>query len=91
MLKALFCNLKEETPPYTHNLIKLASSCELHNLPQERIDFLNYMSAFYIEARYAEQLRQLNRSINSKKAREIFTRTEELLKWLKKVIQSSKK
>jgi HEPN domain-containing protein len=32
MLKAIFCTKKNETPPYTHNLIKMADAAEVTNL-----------------------------------------------------------
>ena len=86
MLKAIFCVKKKETPPYIHNLIRMADAAELTDLTEDTIDFLNYLNAFYIESRYTEQLVQLNRSINSGKAREIYIKTGEILKWLKKMI-----
>ena len=86
MLKAIFCTKKNETPPYTHNLIKMADAAEVTNLTEEIIEFINYLNAFYIESRYTEQIKQLDKSVNSRKAREIYIKTGEIIKWLKKMI-----
>ena len=87
MLKAIFCTKKNETPPYTHNLIRMVDAAEVPDLTEETIEFLNYLNAFYIESRYTEQIKQLNKSVNSRKAREIYLKTGEILKWLKELIQ----
>lgn len=84
MLKALFCRkYKNKTPPYIHNLIKLACEIKINNFSDEQFDFLSFLNAYYVESRYNEDFENLNKSINKKRAVEIYEKTGDLLKWLK--------
>lgn len=55
-LKALFVKEKEETPPYTHNLIKLLSDLSVSSkIDEEKRKFMEILNSYYIESRYTEE------------------------------------
>jgi len=87
MLKAIYVKEKRETPPYTHNLLKLIAYWSCYpKVEEKRIRFLEILNSFYIESRYSEEIRELSRIVSKRKAEEILKKTEELFSWLKKKI-----
>lgn len=83
-LKALYVKEKEETPPYTHNLIRLAEELSgIKPLNEETDRFLETLNSYYIQSRYTEEIHQISKSLNKKSAQEIISKTGELFKWLK--------
>jgi len=83
ILKAYFLKIKNETPPYIHNLPRLISFCELDNeLTNEQKDFNGELNLYYIEARYTEDLIELSKTTNKEKAHYIFNKTMEFYNWL---------
>jgi HEPN domain-containing protein len=87
MLKAIYVKEKGETPPYSHNLLKLIAYWSYYSKVEEkRISFLEMLNSFYIESRYSEEIRELSRIVSKRKAEEILKKTEELFLWLKKKI-----
>ena len=86
LLKALFVKLNKETPPYTHSLIRLVELTEIK--PNKgQADFLNLLNAFYIKARYSEELDKLSKKLNKKQAGQLLEQTQKLAKWLKAKIK----
>lgn len=84
ILKAIYVKEKNETPPYTHNLRRLASELSILNLLGEKhLDFIDIINSYYIEARYSEEIEKLTKNINKVKAAEILNNTKELYQWLK--------
>ncbi|MHC4905695.1 MAG: HEPN domain-containing protein [Planctomycetota bacterium] len=83
-LKALFVQDHQTTPPYTHNLLTLASkiSCSQALLCdyQETLEELN---SYYIESRYTEDLEQISKGLDAYAAKALYTKTGALLEWLK--------
>jgi len=81
-LKALLAYQQKEIPPI-HNLRRLAEYAavagELDGPSLKRMDFL---SNYYINARYKEDLRELSRGITSDAAREFIRFSEETIQWL---------
>lgn len=51
LLKALYVNVNNEFPPFTHNLLRLAEKCKL-DLNEENTLFFVTVTAFNINARY---------------------------------------
>ena len=87
MLKAIYVKEKGETPPYSHNLLKLITHWSYYpNVEEKRIRFLEMLNSFYIESRYSEEIRELSRIVSKRKAEEILKKTEGLFSWLKKKI-----
>ncbi len=73
-LKAIYVSEKNETPPYIHNLTKLADLLSL-KLSEEQYQFLGVLNAYYIGTRYADELSKLSRSLNNKNTATIFKQT----------------
>ena len=83
-LKAIYVKEKNITPPYTHNLRRLASELSVSKiLSEDHQEFIDKLNSYYIESRYSEEIEQLSRTIDKNKAAEIFNKTNELLEWLK--------
>ena len=51
LLKALYVKINNKYPPYIHNLLRLAESCEL-KLTEDQSLFFATVTAFNINARY---------------------------------------
>ena len=84
-LKALYVKEKEEPPPYTHNLIRLAEELSIgKQIDEETNRFLERLNSYYIQSRYTEEIYQISKSLDKKSAQEILSKTGELFKWLKK-------
>ena len=87
MLKAIYVKEKDETPPYSHNLLKLIAHWSYYpKVEEKRIRFLEMLNSFYIESRYSEEIRELSRIVSKRKAEEILKKAGELFSWLKKKI-----
>jgi HEPN domain-containing protein len=85
ILKALYTKLKNDTPPYTHNLNKLADLCGLFNeLNKKQLTFLDFMNPMNIQARYPSYKDKVYKSLNKKIVLKIFNNTKEFVKWVKK-------
>jgi len=85
LLKALFVNRFDESPPYTHRLTYLAEKTGLTMSP-EKLELLEIITDFNLEARYPDE----NFSFFKKCTRE-FTETnleklEEIKEWLLQLI-----
>ena len=87
ILKSLYVKEKNETPPYIHNLKKLASLLsfykELDSIKNKTMEDLN---SYYIETRYTEEIDELNKLLTKNRAKNLFDKTEELFIWLKNKI-----
>lgn len=87
MLKGIYVARIQKTPPYTHNLQRLASDLSdyltLSELEQRILEVLSY---YYMESRYAEQMREVAQMITEEKAQEIYCSTKELFECLKSKI-----
>ena len=87
ILKAIYAKEKDETPPYTHNLIKLLNTLSIFSsVDEEKTEFIELLNSYYIESRYTEEISELLKSLNREKAEEIFSKTEKLFLWLKEKI-----
>src|SRR3989338_5901726 len=78
---------KDETPPYTHNLIKLLSDLSVSSkIDEEKRKFMEILNSYYIESRYTEEIKEISKMLTGKKAKEILSKTKELFLWLKEKI-----
>jgi len=53
LLKAYYIKVKNEQPPYIHNLLRIADKAEL-KLTETQMDDLTVITSFNIEARYED-------------------------------------
>ena len=86
-LKAFYTHVKNETPPFTHNLLLLAQECNLiEKMDELKINFLNVLQPLNIEARYPSYKNMINKKMNFVNARKIFKETVQFHKWIKKML-----
>ena len=84
LLKAYFMKLKDETPPYTHNLISLAEKTGIFDeMSEQQQLFIDKINTLNIEARYQDYKKKLSKELTSEVTQEILTKTKELLSWIK--------
>lgn len=82
-LKAVISN-KDETPPKTHNLAKLAQTGNIYDsMNDEQQDFLDELDPLNIAARYPEKKSKLSEMLNEKVCEKILNDTEEFITWIK--------
>jgi HEPN domain-containing protein len=83
ILKGLFVKETSKTPPYTHNLRRLAKQLSFYEtLNQEQLDQLDRLNVYYIESRYTEALEEMKKAIGSDEAVAILKECREMTKWL---------
>ena len=88
ILKAIFTDKHDKTPPFSHNLVYLSEKAGL-KLNEEMLELLEEISDFNLEARYPDQkfsfYKKCTMSFTKKKLYEI----ERIKKWLIQRIPSS--
>ena len=83
-IKAYYSSVKDEIPPFTHNLKNLAERCGL--LPffsEEQLDFIEELLPMNIEARYPTHKEEIFKLLTAEKCEEIIKKTEGLCLWIK--------
>ena len=82
-LKGLFVKETLETPPYTHNLRRLAKKLNLYNdLSEKQIELIDTLNVYYIESRYTETIENMMKLVDKTRANQILTDSREMLGWL---------
>lgn len=80
--KALLAYEDKEIVPI-HNLRRLAEfAAVVHELDESALLKLDFLSSFYINSRYKEDLQQLSKGITEPVVRDFIQFSEELIKWL---------
>ncbi len=85
-LKALW--IKESinnTPPYTHDLVRLVEDCGLE-LDPAQVDFLTIINSWNIRGRYPDFTKALHNKATEKYVEEQFQKIINLKKWLEQKI-----
>ncbi|HEX9949443.1 MAG TPA: HEPN domain-containing protein [Thermodesulfobacteriota bacterium] len=81
--KALLAHRGKEIVPL-HNLRRLAEHAEvIHELEEDKLMKLDFLSHYYINARYKEDLNQLSKGVTESVARDFIQFSEELIAWLR--------
>ena len=89
ILKGYFTKIKEDTPPFTHDLTDLAKKAELYDLMSEQQkDFIEDINPLNIEARYPTYKNNIAQTITKDVIQNIFINTRELMQWTKQKILS---
>jgi len=84
ILKALYIQENDKTPPYTHNLIRLSGSLSISsNMSDDDNAFIESLNSYYIETRYTEEIDELMEILTSENTRNILEQSERLFIWLK--------
>ena len=89
--KAGYQKVKNETPPYTHDIPHLAKLAGFYDLfSEEQKLFLNTLSPLNIEARYPDYKKQIAKSLTPERCKQIFEQTKQFQQWIKEKILSEK-
>ena len=87
LFKACYTKLKNDTPPFRHELDLLAKRSGFYELLNEKQqDFLDTLAPFNIEARYPEYKSKLVASLTQMRCESILNETKNLQQWTKKNI-----
>ena len=80
--KALLANRYKEIFPI-HNLRRLAELSDvIHGLDESTLVKLDFLSSYYINARYKEDLQELAKGITESVAQDFIRFSERLIEWL---------
>ena len=80
MFKAYYVKTKNEQPPYTHKLRRLAEDSNLYKaMSEKQKDFLDIVAPLNIEARYPERKKELFEALSADICKNIIKETEELV------------
>ena len=84
ILKAYYCTIFDDSPPYTHSLSYLAKKSELlSDIPENYLDFLDELEPLNIEARYPSHKEKLFKALNNDKCEYLLNNTKSLQSWIK--------
>jgi len=87
ILKGYFAKVKNDTPPFKHDLEYLAQQSGLYNLLNEKhISFLEKLNPLNIEARYPDYKNKTAQYLTKERTQSIFEQTKELIQWIKEKI-----
>ena len=88
ILKAIFTDKKDKTPPFSHNLVYLSEKADLE-LNDENLELLEEVSDFNLEARYPDDKFSFYKKATSEFTENKLRQIEELKKWLLQKLQQS--
>jgi HEPN domain-containing protein len=87
VFKACYSKLKEDTPPYIHDLMSIADRAGFFEmLDDEQISFIEQISPLNIRARYPDYKKELAQKMTKTVCGKLMTKTQELQKWTKENI-----
>ena len=87
IFKACYTKIKKDTPPYTHNLVRLAELADFYDLfSEEQKIFLSNLNPLNIEARYPDYKDRIAKSLTDERCIRIFEQTKCLQQWIKEKI-----
>lgn len=88
ILKAYYWYNREQDPPYTHNLMKLAEAGGLVELlTEERKRLMDILMPLNIEARYPDNKIALLKTLTQSRSTEIYRQTKEMFLWMRSLIE----
>jgi HEPN domain-containing protein len=86
ILKAIYVDRLNDTPPYTHRLIHLAEKASLE-LTDEQSELLETITDFNLEARYPDEKFAFKKKCTKSFTENYLKKIEGMRKWLLKLIQ----
>jgi HEPN domain-containing protein len=90
VLKGYYVLLKNDNPPYTHNLTYLANQSGIYGkMTEEQKDFVDLLEPLNIEARYPTHKERVMQSLNEDRCKEIIEKTEGLYRWIKQQLSDT--
>lgn len=85
ILKAIYCQNKNELPPRTHNLLYLTDILELKVTDADKT-LLSVLNQFYLETRYPGERSRLAKEMDKIKADEYLNKTKGVWKCLRQML-----
>ena len=87
IFKGYFVKVKNDTPPFKHDLEYLAQQSGLYSLLNEsQLAFLEKLNPLNIEARYPDYKNKIAQYLTNERTQSIFEQTKDLLLWTKEKI-----
>jgi len=87
IFKACYAKLKDQIPPRTHDLPRLAKEADFYDIFSDKQKlFLNTMNPFNIEARYPNYKTCIAKTLTDERCKQIFEETQNLQQWIKETI-----
>jgi HEPN domain-containing protein len=84
MFKALYVKEKKQTPPYIHNLLKLAEKMPFYNeFTEIQLQDLGTLNSYYLQSRYSDQMQEIMTQFTKDQAANLFEKTKIIYLWLK--------
>lgn len=81
--KAYYVYLKNETPPFTHSLFKIAKNGSFYDdIPDDYKDIIDILEPLNLEARYPSQKDKLFKELTESRCTKIMNDTEVLYEWI---------
>jgi len=85
-LKAALINITNEFPPKTHDLIKLIELTKIALTSDQQL-FLRKLTAYYIETRYPEEVKELSKKVTKILANTYLKDSEEMIKCIEQQLK----
>jgi len=87
IFKAYWSKKKQESAPYSHNLINIAQGCGLGQLlSNNQKVFISEVMPLNIEARYPSYKQEIADSLSEASCEELIRKTKELQEWVKTML-----
>ena len=87
IIKACYVKFKNETPPFSHDLPRLAKLADFYDLfSDEQKLFLNTLNPLNIEARYPDYKEHVAKLLTYERCEQIVRQTKQLQQWIKEKI-----
>jgi len=91
IFKACYAKLKEDTPPYTHDLEYIAVKSGFYEmLSEKQQDFIVELNPLNIETRYSEYKEEISKRLTPAKCTKLLEQTKKIQQWTKETILSIK-
>ena len=87
IFKAAYAKMKDETPPFSHDLEYIALQGGFYDrLSEEQKDFILELTPLNIKGRYSEYKGEIAKMLTRDKCAEILQQTKEVVQWTKKTL-----
>ncbi|MBI1938794.1 MAG: HEPN domain-containing protein [Ignavibacteriales bacterium] len=87
LIKACFWKIKNEEPPFTHNINIILDKLELlDKVPLQHQNLIDELIPLNIKSRYPDDKERIYKLLNYNKCRSLIKRTKEFTQWTKKLI-----
>lgn len=87
LIKAYFWKVKNEEPPFTHNINIILGKLELLDIvPLKHQNLIDELIPLNIKSRYPDDKERIYKLLNYNKCRSLIKQTKEFRTWIKKLL-----